>query len=322
MKKVGLFVLSLFLFYSLSSCKGLEIQNCLPIFAMDTTINVTFYNVEDYETHYKKIKEIYQKYDNISTDFKSGSNENSVYDLNMKRSISASEELIELVSEAVRLFEDTGGYYNPYIGRLSHLWKRALETEEIPSEELILQELSIINETKVNIADKMITLTGNGNLDLGGIAKGYATHKAKEYLDEMRVSSYLINAGSSNVILGDKHNQDFTIALEEPYRNQNIVLLKDKNIAIGSSSGKYQNRVIEGIRYHHLLNPFTGYPSNLYDNVNVLCENSILCDVYATAIFSMEEELAKSFAETKHIELLLFKDEKIIYQSSGWKVYA
>lgn len=322
MKRIMAIIGFLTLSLMLTSCNTLTIQSCLPIYSMDTTIQITFYNVSDYEVHYQKIKEIYYAYDSISSDYEGNTQGNSVYDLNEKRSASVSSELAELLNTAVSLMEETGGYYNPFIGRLSRLWKKAIEEKSLLTKEEIETELKIIQNTRLTVDGNTVSLTGEGNVDLGGIAKGYATQKAKEYLDSVGVDRYLINAGNSNVVFGNKNNQDFIIALQEPYNNANIMVIQDRNKAIGTSSGKYQNMVIDSVRYHHLINPFTGYPSNIYDNVNVMCDNSTLCDVYATALFSMDLDTAKAFAEAQGIEIILFKDNAILYQSGGWKSYA
>lgn len=319
MKKLFYLFISISLLCVLTSCNSLRIQECLPIYAMDTTIQITFYNVEDYQMHYKKIKEIYYLYDDISSDFEEDNG--LVYRLNQDRSLEASSELVELILEAIRLKEDTNGYYNPLIGRLSHLWKDAIKESRILDEDIILEELDIMNQTTINIEGNMVSLIGEANLDLGGIAKGYATQKAYEYLKSENINSFLINAGNSNVVFGTKNKDTFKIGLEAPYENKIIKIVEDKNKAIGTSSGKYQYAMIEGTRYHHLLNPFTGMPSNLYDNINVMCENSMLCDVYSTAIFSMDLDMAKAFILEKNIDVILFKDSTIIYQTDGWNVY-
>lgn len=320
MKKTVVMITSVFILLVLTSCNPLSIQACTPIYAMDTTIQVTFYNQKDYESYYQEIKSIYNTYDRISSDFESFDN-SSVYDLNQNRRITASEELIELMGEAIAYFNDTQGYYNPFVGRLSRLWKQAISDKAIVEDTLIKTELEILRNTSVQIDGNQITILGDGNVDLGGIAKGYATQKAKEYLDEQGVLYYLINAGSSNVAFTSKKEANFRLALEAPYAPSYIGIVEDKNIAIGTSSGKYQNTMIEGIRVHHLLNPFTGYPSNIYDNVNVLHENSTSCDVYSTAIFSMELEDAIEFAHNHELDILLYKDASIVYQTNGWKLY-
>ncbi len=307
---------------ALVSCNTLRIQKCLPIYAMDTMIEITFYNVDDYENHYKKVKEIYQDYDKVSSDFTSNEEKNSVYDLNEKRSVPLNPLLSDLINKAIELKEDTSGYYNPFIGRLSRLWKDAIQNKEVLEDMVITEELNKMNHTDIEIMDNVLSLKGEANLDLGGIAKGFATQKVYEYLKEEKVDSFLLNAGNSNILFGSKLGKAFRIGLEKPYDNSLIMIVEDKNKAIGTSSGKYQYTVIENERYHHLINPFTGYPSNIYDSVNVMCEDSILCDVYSTAIFSMNIEEATSFCQKKKVDILLYKENDIIFKTDGWNSYA
>lgn len=320
MKKILNLFISIFVIIILTSCNSLKVQECLPIYAMDTTIYVTFYNTKDYDKHYNQIKNIYYLYDNISNDFEI--EDGNVAYLNLNRSITASNELVDLIKTAILMKDKTNSYYNPFVGRLSHLWKDAIKNKRALDDEIVKAELEIIKGTSINITGNLITLAGDGNLDLGGIAKGYATQKVYEYLKENNVTSYLINAGSSNILFGDKNKSSFSIGLEKPYNNLYIKIVKSKNNAIGTSSGKYQNVLIDNVRYHHLLNPFTGIPSNIYDNVNVMCNDSMLCDVYATAIFSMDLDMAKKFASDNNIDIILFKDNKIIYETDGWNAYA
>lgn len=322
MKRFIRFIGMAVFFFSLASCNSLKVYRCKPIYVMDTTVEITFYNVSDVQKHYEEIKKIYQKYDRLCSDFTSGGESPNIYDLNEKRNMIADSDLIELIQKAVFFKEDTEGYYNPFIGRLSHAWKNAIQDLTVVADETVQKELDIMMHTDIIIEKNQITLIGEGNVDLGGIAKGYATEKAKEYLDSVNISSYLINAGNSNVLLGDKNSKSFVVALEEPYRSKNILLIEAKNIAIGTSSGKYQSVLVDNIRYHHLLNPFTGYPAIFYDNVNVSCTDSVRCDVYSTAVFCMDVEKAKSFCKERDVELLLFKDMEILYKSDGWREYA
>jgi len=321
MRKLVLFLINLILIICLASCNALKVQSCSPIMTMSTQVDVTFYNVDDYVTHYDKIKEIYNEVDRVSSCYEPNDN-NSVYELNLNRSINASDLLYDMLITARDLTSEIDSYFNIYMGRLNVLWKEAISNNIVLAEDVIRNELEIIKNTYLEFNDKTITLVGDGNIDLGGIAKGYATQKAKEYLDSVGVSSYLINAGSSNVVFGHKNEDVFKIGLEKPYSNGYITVIEGKNMAIGTSSGKHQNAVIDGKRYHHIINPQTGYPENIYDNVNVIFSNSTLCDIYSTALFSMSLEEAKAFAIKKDIKIILFKDDKVIYSSEGiilWK---
>lgn len=320
MMKKKMYIYFMFLIFSLFSCNKLRVDKCNSIFAMDTIIDITFYNTENYEEHYKKIREIYYIYDQVANDFELSTKYDNIKKLNDYRMIdNASPELIELLTKAIELEEDTKGYFNPLIGRLSHLWKEVIKADEpyILDDEIIKSELEIMRQSKIIIEGNKIAIIGDANIDLGGIAKGFATNKAKEYLESENVSGYLINAGSSNVSLGDK-GEAFNVGLAKPLEQGMIKKISTYNTSIGTSSYKYQHKIVDNLIIHHLLNPFTGYPANNYTNVNVICDDATLCDVYSTAIFTMELEYAIEFSKQKNIDILLYKDT-ILYESDGFK---
>jgi thiamine biosynthesis lipoprotein len=132
-----------------------------------------------------------------------------------------------------------------------------------------------------------VTINGYGNIGLVGISKGYATAKAKEYLESEGISSYYIDAGHSSIALGSKNGDYLNVGLSKPYSNGYICKIKEKNLVISCSSPQNQYIKIDNNYYHHLLNPFTGYPSNTFDSVFVLNNNPMEGDYYSTALFNM-----------------------------------
>ena len=308
------FIISLMLIIILSSCNQLKTYSGKPIYAMDTTITITLYNDDNADEHYKYIKGLYQKYSRLLDNFNPIANEENICSLNEKRSIAVSLDLKNVIEKALDLKEDTNGYFNPLIGSLTAKWKDAIENKEVLSSDIISQELEKINTSSIEIDDNLITIVGDANIDLGGFAKGYVTKLAIDYLNKENVKSYLINAGESTVAFGTKGDMNFKISLVGPYNNKEIKLLEMTNNSISTSSGKYQNTLIDGVRYHHLINPFTGYPANSFDNVNVIMDNSLVGDAYSTAIFAMDLESAKEFINEKNINAILYKDGKIVFE--------
>ena len=318
MKKLLSFILCLLIIF-LVSCDNLEVQKCNSIYTMDTMVNITFYNTDNYNKHYRNIKRIYDDISNVSSDYESSFNNDGIKDLNESRELIINDTLKELLEAAIVMMEDTNGYFNPFVGRLSQKWKEAINNGTILDDETINNELDIIKNTSLIFEDNKAILIGEGNIDLGAIAKGFATNKAYLYLKENNISNYLISAGSSNVLLGSKNGDNFTVELEKPYINDSgyIGRLKGKNLAISTSSYKHQHIEINGIIYHHIINPFTGKQESYYDSVNVICDNSMKADVYSTATFNMEMEEAISFSKEKNIKIILYKNHQILYQSEG-----
>lgn len=309
MKKIMSFILILILIFTLSSC-GETYYECTPINVFDTIVTMVFYDEPNYKTHYDVIKKEFNKINRLSNDFNTSSDGISVYDLNQNRTLE-SKELADMISKAIELKNETNGYFNPFIGRLTHEWKNAFNDNKVLDNNKITEELNIMNNTNAIIDGNRITLEGEGNIDLGAFAKGYALEWAKNYLNENNITKYYINCGSSSIYVGDK---ELSVALAKPYSSGNILEFNKSNIGIATSSPKYQYKEINGIKYHHLINPFNGMPSNIYDSVNIIGENNLINDVYSTACFNMELDVLKEFIHDKNINVVLFKDNEIIYQ--------
>ncbi len=297
-------------------------QETYNFFAMDTIISLTFYNVDDSKEIAKEVENIYLKYDAVAGDFTSGRNVKNVYDLNIERSININNELKELINFALEMKEKTAGYYNPFIGRLTHLWKDALAAEKLLADDVIFEELAVMQNTSITIVDSNATLIGSGNLDLGGIAKGYATNKAKEYLDSISCHGYLLNAGFSNIVLGDKFGDSFSVGLLKATKTGYFYTLNLKNKAIGTSSIREQSVLIDGKYYSHLLNAKTGYPATDYDSISIIGDDSAILDAYSTACFSMPITELKAFLALENLDFIVSKDNTLVYKSLGVDDYA
>lgn len=322
MKRLSiLFILGIIIL--LSSCSNLLVkQQCSPIYALNTVIDVTFYNVDNYEEHYNEIKKIYNDVHRVANDFEPNYDHTSVFDLNINRTIEGSDLLIDIINCAVEMQEETDGYFNPFIGRISRLWKNAIATGVKPTGQVLELEVEMAHKTNVIIEGNTITLDGYGSLDLGGIAKGYATQLVHEYLKKNNITSYLINAGNSNVICGNKNGKSFNLGLVNPLTNSYFGYVKGVDLMLSTSSHQHQGIMINNKFYHHIINPFIGFPENYYDSVNVVCDNSMYADAYSTALFSMDIETAKEFVARKNLKALFLKDNEIIFETIGDELHA
>ncbi|MDE5715971.1 MAG: FAD:protein FMN transferase [Anaeroplasmataceae bacterium] len=321
MKKI---ILSLILTitFLLSSCaEGIKKEE-YTFYAMDTFISLTLYNVKDSDDIAKTIENIYLKYDSVANDYQTKDTSISVYDLNIKREGIVSEELKELLEYSLEMFKETNGYFNPFIGRLSHLWKDALGEKKLVEDTLIQNELEIMNEGSLEITGNKVRLIGEANIDLGGIAKGYATSKVVSYLESIDCKNYLLNAGNSTIALGSKAGNPFKVGISKALDSGYLTILNIKDKVISTSSIKEQNTKIDGIYYSHLLNPKTGYPANFYDAISIIGEDSKALDAYSTACFSMEIEELEKFLNEHSLDFIVSKNNQIISSSKGVNSYA
>ncbi len=318
MKK--LLILSAFIITSLIliSCNTNMTYELNPIYVFDTAIGIRLDKInddyklseEEAKNHYKVISNKLNELSRITNDFDTNENHNSIYDLNEKRELEATQELVDIIKFSVDLIEDTNGYFNPFMGKLNHIWKDAIKERKLPNDDLIKEELAKAKETTVKIENNKVSIVGEGNIDLGGVVKGYALEWMRKYLDSNKITKYVIDCGSSSVYIGDSVA---TVAITMPYNSGYIEKLSLKNRGVATSNGKYQNMVIDGKRYHHLLNPFTGYPSDNYESVSVIgnIDNGLL-DAYSTAIFSMSKEEYTKFCTSKGIEVIVLNHDDTV----------
>lgn len=310
MKKLLFVFMSMLIILFMASCGNDVVYECTPISVFDTVVTMVFYNDGNYKSYYNDIKAKFNEINRIADDFNINTDKNNLYVLNNDRTVK-SPLLKDMLEKALVLKNETNGYFNPFIGRLTHKWKDAIKANTVLNKAEIEEELAIMNNTNLVFEDDNIKLEGNGNIDLGAFAKGYALEWAKNYLEEKSVDKYYINCGSSSIYVA---NKELNISLSKPDSNDSIVEFKGSNIGIATSSPKYQYSIIEGVKYHHLINPFTGYPSNIYDSVNVIGNNNMNNDIYSTAFFSMDIDTIKGFVKDKDINVILYKDNQIIYQ--------
>ncbi len=316
MKKIFILIITSFLIL-LTSCNEEIKENTKIIYALDTSISVTIYS-NDKETttkHLNEINNIYLQYSKLADNYKSYESVENIYDLNENRSIIALEELIELLNYSLEMKDITNGYFNPFIGRLSMKWKNALfkDNPHVLNDDEINTELNKIASSSLLIEGNNVSIVGDGDIDLGALAKGYATQKAKEYLDLNDIKNYIINAGSSNVLLGEKTDgKEFKVGIEKVFYEGYYEVLNVKNKAVVNSSVKNQHVYINGVLYHHLINPHTGYPANFYESIVVVGDDSGYLDALSTALFVMDLDILENFIQDTNLEIYAFKGNKLM----------
>lgn len=294
-------------------------------FYMDTYINVKlstskskkevdqiFDDIDYLYSSYHKLTDIYNNYDGVV----------NIYYLNNiledNESIEIDKRLSDIIALGFEYYDKTDGLFNIASGNLTMKWKDFIETcGTLPSSE----ELNV----NTNISD--IILDGNNytkkngvKLDLGALTKGYVTELVGNYLEEMKINSYVINAGG-NVKVGKAHNKDaFNIGITDPDNNSSVFTkLKINNLSV-VTSGNYQRYcLLEDINYNHIINPKTKYPSNYMKSVTVVSSDSALADIYSTYLYLLPaEEGIKIVNSTPSIEAIWYIDKDNIIRSDNF----
>ena len=218
------------------------------------------------------------------------------------KAIKVSEDVYALIKEAVKFYYDTQGAFNPLILPIVKLWGFDTGVYRVPSDEEIKGALLLtnINDLILNDEDNSVFLKKSGmGLDLGGIAKGYVSDELYKQFQNDGVKEGVLNFGGNVFVFGDR---DYRVAIQKPYeeRGKYDIVETVRNTSV-ITSGAYE-RFFEqdGKRYHHIIDPVTGYPSKIiYNSVTIISPSGALADAWATSIFIRGEELTQKLKEVE-----------------------
>ena len=231
-------------------------------------------------------------------------------------------ETAELIQKGLSYGEKSGGRFDITIGKLSALW--AFEKQTVPKTKEIKKAAKHVDYKNVVADGNTVTLNDpHAALDLGGIAKGYIADKMKEYLENEGITSGLINLGGNVLTLGQKPDHtDYTIGIQKPFSDDGTPIVsvdvEDESVV---TSGVYQRYFeADGVLYHHIIDPHTGYPcANGLHSVTILSQSSADGDALSTMVFLMGLEDGMSYVEADPtIEAIFITEDNALHYSSGF----
>lgn len=212
-------------------------------------------------------------------------------------------ELVSLIQTSLVLSERTGGAFDPTIGALTRIWNfSGTQGPCLPEQSEIELAREKVNWRKVEVFPERheVFLPEKGMaLDLGGIVKGYALKKAGELLKSRGIKAALLNAGGDIIAFGGKNEKTpWKIGIQNPRDNNRIDAVVEIESGAVFTSGDYE-RFLEkdGKRYHHVLDPFTGYPASGFESVTIVAPDGIRAEGFSAAVFVLGPEKSKLFLE-------------------------
>ena len=208
-----------------------------------------------------------------------------------------SQETAELIATALTLSQKTNGAFDIRLGDLSDLWK----ADTLPDADTIARALAVAQTTSVEVTDNRITLNGTGSLDLGGIAKGYVTDRLADLFREAGCDSAILNLGGNVYCLGDKKGKPFSVGIDTLMEREDTPVLKLTNQAAVTAGVTQRYREIDGVRYHHILDPQTGRPAETdLISATIVADSATLADALSTACIVLGQEKAAELLKEFH----------------------
>ena len=208
------------------------------------------------------------------------------------------EDTKSILTTALDLADKTKGAFNPCIGTLSSLWNITGENPTVPSDNSIKEAHSHTDYNSVLISGNMLLKSDSAlKIDTGGITKGYALQKTVELLSQSAEYGTVSFGGNVGVFGKKPDGAKWKVGIKNPFdtsKEIGYIRIDDGYIAV---SGDYERYFEEnGIRYHHILDPETGYPvDNGVHSVAVYAKDATLGDALSTALFVMGYEKGVEF---------------------------
>lgn len=204
-----------------------------------------------------------------------------------KELVAVPAELRSMIERSILVSRQTDGAFDVTWKGMAHLWHFD-ESFTVPNEVEIQSALKLVNFRMIQIDGDRIGLARTGMaLGLGGIAKGYAIDRAAVVLRERGYRNFLVNGGGDVLTAGTRAGSPWRVGVRSP-RGGNQQLLARLNLKGGAvvTSGDYERfKIVNGVRYHHILDPRTGRPATASQAVTIVGHSAEEADALATAVF-------------------------------------
>jgi thiamine biosynthesis lipoprotein len=223
--------------------------------------------------------------------------------------------LIYLIEKSLYFSSKTNGYFDPTIDPILQKWNYFKEPI-LPSKQEIASLLPFVNYKKVKINTGILSIPEKFSINVGGSAKGYALDRAKSILKEYGIKSALIDAGGDILLLGKKKGKnDWSVGIRNPRDENGLIGALKVNDCFVFTSGNYERYFMIGEkRYHHIVNPFTGYPSSETISATIITKDGVEGDCIATALVAMGIKEAIKYAKDNNMKAILVDTSGIIYK--------
>ncbi len=281
-------------------------------FLFNTECNITAYGkdaklaVEKTFTELKRINDLTDMYNKNSEISKINSSPSNI-------ETKTDKAIIEMLKVAQEISLQSNGAFDLTIASVTKLWDFGAENPRLPDSATLSKALESVNFKNIIINESNCSVTklnSDTMLDLGSVAKGYAADIAAESLKTQGITGAIIDLGGNIMCIGENPNTDnkkWRIGIQLPFaptgEYSEITELSEGAVV---SSGSYQRGfVLNGKRYHHILETKTGYPAiREYNSVTITANNALLADCLSTACFVLGEEHGASLAKKYNAEIL------------------
>jgi FAD:protein FMN transferase len=234
--------------------------------------------------------------------------------------VQAPADLRALVRRGLELAAVTDGAFDPTWAALWDVWDFSADPPRLPTEDEIAARLPHVDWRNVVVDDEAGTITlldAEAKLGLGGIAKGWALDHAAAGLRQRGIDDFLLSAGGQVMAGGTRDGRAWQVGLREPRgtRDDYFLVLPVSDASV-STSGDYERYFeVDGVRYHHILDPRTGWPARGARSASVVCPDATTADALSTALLVKGATEGLALAERLGVQAVIVDDAGRVHRS-------
>ena len=282
---------------------------------------------------YNQLYDIYNDYDGVT-------NIKTINDNAGTAPVTVDDKILGMLELAQTMYDTTGGKLNIALGSVLNIWHNYREAaladdndsnNQLPTQEELdaaAQHCDIANLIIDEDAKTVYLADPAMSLDVGSVGKGYAVEQAAQAAEARGLTSALISVGGNLRAIGTKPDgSQWVGGVENPWNSSEVYTTGSSTVAAVKmsdlslvTSGDYQRYyVVDGVRYHHLIDPATLWPAAYFDGVSVLAPDSGVADCLTTGLFCLPLEEGKQLVESLDgVEALWCTTDGEVVTSGGW----
>ena len=293
------------------------------VFAMDTYMTVKAYGSNGDAAVDAAVDEINRLDALLST----GKKDSEIGQINANNGGQLSEDGAVLMERSLELYKSTNGAFDVAIYPVMKAWGFTDGNYQVPDADTLKATLELVNPSLIDYDKETSTVSFKKDgvqIDLGGIAKGYTSSRIMDIYKEKGVTSGLVNLGGNAQVFGTKPDGSlWRVAVQSPdSEDEYLGVLETKDKAIITSGGYERYFEKDGVTYHHIIDPSTGYPAdNGLISVTIVSADGTLADGLSTSLFVMGKDKATDYwkAHSDEFDMILLTDDEKLYVSEGIK---
>lgn len=294
-------------------------------FLMDTSINITLYDWENEDTLTKVMQEISRLEKLLSVE-KEGSDLYRLEEAAGKNWVEISPECEEVLRLSKEVWKLSEGHFDVTTGPLIDLWNIRDGSGHYPSEEERQMAQAKVSSDQLLLEEGRAYLSQAGmKANLGAIAKGYIADCVKDLLTQEGVEHAIIDLGRNLLMIGDKVGEPYYVGVQSPFDDRGEIWkrlqITDQSVVTAGVNERFFEQ--DGVRYHHILDPFTGFPADTgVASVTIVSKKSVWGDALSTTCLLLGAEKGLALIESMpDTEALFIMQDQSEIMSSGFAAY-